>query len=109
MGILDRKEREKEIRRQQIIVAARRVFSGKGFSKSTMENIAVAAELSTGTIYLYFRNKEELYASILSGVGLSEIGKKVIHEEKNCLNMNLSLAYEIFSRGVSKGKPAAVP
>jgi AcrR family transcriptional regulator len=64
MGIQERKEREKERRKQQIIVAAKRVFSEKGFSKSTMEDIASEAELSPGTLYLYFKNKEELYASL---------------------------------------------
>lgn len=64
MGIQERKEREKERRRQQIIVAAKRVFSQKGFNKATMEDIAKEAELSPGTLYLYFKNKEELYASL---------------------------------------------
>ncbi len=64
MGIQERKERERERRRQQIIVAAKRVFSEKGFTKSTMEDIATEAELSPGTLYLYFKNKEELYASL---------------------------------------------
>jgi AcrR family transcriptional regulator len=64
MGIQERKEREKERRKQQIIVAAKRVFSEKGFNKATMEDIAKEAELSPGTLYLYFKNKEELYASL---------------------------------------------
>ena len=64
MGIQERKERERERRRQQIIVAAKRVFSIKGFSKTTMEDIAKEAELSPGTLYLYFKNKDELYASL---------------------------------------------
>lgn len=64
MGIQERKEREGERRRQQIIVAARRVFSVKGFNKATMEDIAGEAELSPGTIYLYFKSKDELYASL---------------------------------------------
>ena len=64
MGIQERKEREKERRRQQIMVAAKRVFSDKGFNRATMEDIAQEAELSPGTLYLYFKNKEELYASL---------------------------------------------
>jgi AcrR family transcriptional regulator len=64
MGIQERKERERERRRQQIMVAARRVFSAKGLNKSTMEDIAKEAELSPGTLYLYFRNKDELFASL---------------------------------------------
>ena len=64
MGIQERKERERERRRQQIIVAAKKVFSEKGFNKATMDDIAGEAELSPGTLYLYFKNKEELYASL---------------------------------------------
>ena len=64
MGIKERKEREKERRRQQIIVAAKRIFSAKGFNKATMEDIAEEAEISPGTIYIYFKNKDELYASL---------------------------------------------
>ena len=64
MGIRERKERERERRRQQIIVAAKKVFTEKGFNKATMDDIASEAELSPGTLYLYFKNKEELYASL---------------------------------------------
>ncbi len=64
MGIQERKQRERERRRQQIIVAAKRVFTEKGFNKATIEDIARNAELSPGTLYLYFKNKEELYASL---------------------------------------------
>ena len=65
MGIQERKEREKERRRQQIMVAAKRVFSEKGFNKATMEDIAQEAELSPGTLYLYFKNKDALVAEIV--------------------------------------------
>ena len=64
MGIQERKEKEKERRRQQIMVAAKRVFSTRGFNRATMEDIAREAELSPGTLYLYFKNKDELYASL---------------------------------------------
>lgn len=64
MGIKERKKRERERRRQQILVAAKRVFTDKGFGKATMEDIANEAELSPGTLYLYFRNKDEISASL---------------------------------------------
>jgi AcrR family transcriptional regulator len=64
MGIKERKDRERERRRQQILVAAKRVFSEKGFHKATMEDIAREAELSPGTLYLYFKNKDELFSSL---------------------------------------------
>ncbi len=64
MGIQERKERERERRRQAIMLAAKRVFSAHGYERSTMEDIAREAELSPGTLYLYFKNKDELYASL---------------------------------------------
>ena len=82
MGIQERKEREKERRRQQIIVAAKRVFSDRGFNKATMEDIAKEAELSPGTLYLYFKNKEELYASLSLRI-LQYLHIRVTHVNKD--------------------------
>ena len=59
-----RERKKKENRRRQILAAAQSVFSDKGFSGATMEDIARKAELSPGTLYLYFKNKEDLYASL---------------------------------------------
>ncbi len=64
MSIRDRKEREKEMRRRQIQDAAKELFIHKGFHSTTMEEIAQKAELSPGTLYLYFKNKGELYFSL---------------------------------------------
>ena len=64
MGIYERKQREKNQRKIEIINAARKVFSDKGFKSATMEEIALEAELSAGTLYLYFKNKEELHTSL---------------------------------------------
>ncbi len=78
MGIKERKKREREMRRQQIMVAAKRVFIQKGYEKSTVEDIAREAELSPGTLYLYFKSKDELYASLCLRV-LRFINVKVDH------------------------------
>ncbi|MDM8555092.1 TetR/AcrR family transcriptional regulator [Desulfococcaceae bacterium HSG7] len=64
MGIQERKKRERERRRQQIAVAAKKIFSVKGFNKTTMEDIARETELSAGTLYLYYKNKNELFVSL---------------------------------------------
>ncbi|MGD8386735.1 MAG: TetR/AcrR family transcriptional regulator [Desulfobacteraceae bacterium] len=65
MGTKERKEREREIRRAEILEAAKAVFFSRGFQTATMDQVAKAAELSKGTLYLYFSCKEELYVSIL--------------------------------------------
>lgn len=64
MGTEERKAREKERRRNQIIDAAENVIFSKGLEQSTMDEIAEEAELSKGTLYLYFKNKNELYLAI---------------------------------------------
>lgn len=64
MGIQERREREKEQRRNEILNAAEKVFFSKGLNHATMDEVAEAAELSKGTLYLYFKNKEDLYFAI---------------------------------------------
>lgn len=63
MAIHERQLRDRERRRQQIIAASKRVFVSKGI-KATIKDIAEEAELSPGTLYIYFKNKDELYASL---------------------------------------------
>ena len=60
-----RRQREKARRRQDILSAAERVFAIHGFDTATMEQIAQEAEYATGTIYLYFKDKNALYAALL--------------------------------------------
>ena len=68
MGIAERRERERDLqqkmRRKQILDAAKKLFCAKGFSAATIEDIAQEAELSPAAIYLYFKNKDDLYASL---------------------------------------------
>ena len=65
MGIKERRAKEKEYRKQTILEAAKGLFFKQGFAATTMNQIAETAELSKGTLYLYFQNKEELYISLL--------------------------------------------
>lgn len=60
-----RREREKEERRQSILQAAREVFLQKGFYNATVDSVAERAEVSKGTVYLYFESKETLLAHLL--------------------------------------------
>lgn len=71
MSTAERKEREKAMRSESIVNAAEKLFFSRGFESVTMDDIAREAELAKGTLYLYFRNKEELYfAIVLRGFGI---------------------------------------
>lgn len=65
MGITERKEREKEERRTEILNAAEKLFFEKGLTLATMDEIAERAELSKGTLYLYHKSKEDLYMAVI--------------------------------------------
>jgi AcrR family transcriptional regulator len=71
LGLEERRKRERENRRNAILKAARKLFFEKGFKPVTVESIAKKAELSKGSIYLYYNSKEEIYTQIL----LSDIDK----------------------------------
>ncbi|MFN3851922.1 MAG: TetR/AcrR family transcriptional regulator [Spirosomataceae bacterium] len=60
MGVIERKEREKEEMRQSILGAARKLFLEQGYEKTSIRNIAEAIEYSPGTIYLYYKDKSEI-------------------------------------------------
>lgn len=60
-----RRAREKEERRQSILRAAREALVEEGFYRITMDGIAERAEVSKGTVYLYFESKENLLAFLL--------------------------------------------
>jgi AcrR family transcriptional regulator len=67
-----RREREKEERRQSILRAAREVFLEYGFQRATVDSVAERAEVSKGTVYLYFESKETVLAHLLLE-GLDEL------------------------------------
>lgn len=64
MNPLPRKERDRILRRTDILNAATRVFAEKGYHSATMSDIARQAEYAVGTIYLYFKDKQALYLAL---------------------------------------------
>jgi AcrR family transcriptional regulator len=99
MGIAERKEREKKERRREIMDAAKRLFSSKGFAGTTMEDIAGEVELSPATLYLYFRNKEELYAAFslkIMGTLLERLDRLQSGAERNPENEIRLLKEELY-------------
>jgi len=65
MEKLSRKEREYHQRREEILNAAERIFAQKGFHETTVAAIARESEFSIGTLYQFFKNKEELYYTMM--------------------------------------------
>lgn len=51
-------------KRQAILVAAYKLFASQGYENTTIADIAKAASVAVGTVYLYYRNKHEIYTSV---------------------------------------------
>lgn len=67
MAVMPRTKHEvvSEFRSAEILEAARKVFARKGFEQTTVDDIAAAAGVAKGTLYLYFRSKREIYLAAL--------------------------------------------
>jgi len=63
-----RKERERLVRKRDIMRAARELFATKGFHDTSLDDIAREAEFGKGTIYNYFSSKEDLFFAIIEDV-----------------------------------------
>jgi AcrR family transcriptional regulator len=66
MGVKERKEREKHDMRQLILNAAHQIFVDRSFEDVTIRNIAQEIEYSPATIYLYFKDKNEIFYALHS-------------------------------------------
>lgn len=66
MSVTSRRQRERQERRASILDAADVVFAVKGVAQATMDDIAAEADLSKGTLYLYFKNKDDLLLALAS-------------------------------------------
>jgi AcrR family transcriptional regulator len=59
-----RNEEARQARRGEILAAARQVFATRGFRGTTIADIAEAAGIALGTIYLYFASKDDVFAAL---------------------------------------------
>ncbi|MEM1359293.1 MAG: TetR/AcrR family transcriptional regulator [Bacteroidota bacterium] len=64
MGIQERKERDKEELRRKIIAAATELFREEAYDAVGMRKIADKVEYSVGTLYLYYKDKDELFLAV---------------------------------------------
>lgn len=61
----ERRNREREQRRHEIVLAAERVFESRGYEAASMREVAEEAEVSKGALYLHFKSKEALFGAVL--------------------------------------------
>ena len=65
MGVMERRRRERDLRRELAIDAAMSIYEEEGYHAITMEKIAERSELSRAALYLYFKSKDEIVISAI--------------------------------------------
>jgi len=65
MGVQQRRERERQARKKSVLEATRLLVREHGFNGTTSREIAKACELSEATLFFYFKNKGEIFISLL--------------------------------------------
>ena len=81
-AIRKRKMRERNLRIESILEAAKKTFISKGYAKATMDEIALEAEISKPTIYQYFKSKDDLFFSLMLPV-VEKIGTQLKSIKEN--------------------------
>lgn len=97
MSVAERREREQMMRREMILEAAKQLFEEKGYGPTTVDEIAAQAELGKGTIYSYFKSKEEIYIALLEKVliGLKVRVDAALQKSESAVE-NLHALYDVF-------------
>ena len=89
------RSRKKVEKKAKILEAALKIFSEKGYVPAALDDVAKAADVAKGTLYLYFRDKEDLFASTIIFVidGLAERIRSNVQESMDPLRILELLAY----------------
>ena len=96
MGLSERREREKLARKEQILDAARTLLFKRGLQATTINQIAKLSELSVGTLYLYYKNKEEIFAE-LEKEGFDILYKQILEAENKAVTQDEKVVGIAFS------------
>src|SRR5579864_9739421 len=65
----ERRLRQQDISRAQLLDAAEEVFGRKGFHETTLKEVAELAEFSVGSVYSFFESKDDLFLQIFQRRG----------------------------------------
>jgi AcrR family transcriptional regulator len=91
--------RERDLRRSQIMNAAKEVFTAKGFHGAIRKETASRAELSTAGLYTYSRSRRALY-DFPNGLVLGEDGRRRLAPARDLLSSSLETGVEVLERGI---------
>jgi AcrR family transcriptional regulator len=102
-------QERKDLKKKHILEVATRVFAAKGYHGTTVKDVVEAADISVGTFYFYFKNKEDLFATLYDEVS-EEFYTALINSLDNINNeidLGFSRAITFFLKVIDVNKPFA--
>lgn len=91
---------DKEVRKKEILFAALQIFSKNGVVKSKMEDIAKVANIGKGTLYEYYKSKDDIFSNLFNLI-FSDVFDKIVQATKELSNPKEKLK-KIFSLSISE-------
>ena len=95
-------------KREAILRAAIKVFAGKGFFSSRVADIAGEAGIADGTVYLYFKSKEDILHSVFDALNYKSGGEWQKISSGEMLSRAENIALGLYSIGLRKSDRAAI-
>jgi AcrR family transcriptional regulator len=104
-------QRRKEARPAEILDAALAVFAEKGFAAARLDQVAKAAGVSKGTLYLYFDSKEALFEAVVRSAIVPRIAnaEALLRDHDGSATEFLARLYRMFAAVMADGQVAAIP
>lgn len=97
MGVAERRQRERDARITAVLDAARSLLLERGFIGTTTKQIAKRCELSEATLFFYFKNKDEIFISLLfEGIDFWTSALKKIQKSKSDPGKKLIQIWQLF-------------
>ncbi|HEY5561754.1 MAG TPA: TetR/AcrR family transcriptional regulator [Clostridiaceae bacterium] len=102
-------QERKDLKKKYIIHTAIKVFSNNGYYDTTVKDVVEAADISVGTFYFYFKNKEDLFETLYDE--LSETFYAALcgslENINNDLDLGFSKAITFFLKAIQLNRPLA--
>jgi AcrR family transcriptional regulator len=103
-------QERKDLKRKHIIDIAVKVFSVNGYYGTTVKDVVEAADISVGTFYFYFKNKEELFETLYDEMS-EELFDTALYNAMQNINKEIDLGFSkaiaFFLKAIELNRPLA--
>ncbi len=98
---MKRTKEEALVTRQNLLSAALKVFSNKGYSATRLEDIALEAGVTRGAIYHHFGGKEQLFKELVTerSIGVNQLAEQIVNEGGSPATVLRRLLVRLFEYG----------